>query len=579
MQRCRHLPQSTSCRVRRTLTLKHSKAMPAREIPIIRQCDCIVVLVRIHHSTVLTCRRRPLTINAWQLFATSPKAAVLSCNELCLVAIIHTCTSTRIMSTCISSLPTSPSTLPPHKGKTSRVSFALLQVQVPSSTLPKKRTLGSIYSTFLALLVIYIAAAISVFVVRNKVTLRDAAELAQKAWMLEDPQSRSMTTLKVQLQLPRPSSASSSAEPSIMFVHVGKTGGTSIGSMLRVFCESRHKKDSQDYCLQEWKQRHHLHLQGNATSTSTSTTTTTTSYPESRLSQYTRGFVHVDWVYPTADATTTATHYLISLRHPVERVISWYYYLHPINCHQVNGIPTPRQAKYSLIDKACITRRRILRSSSPQNREHQFYKRCFPTLEPFARALFWMLGNNHTDDCQQLAVETLHGHGGPSGMAGHLWANHSYYYQRYLSLLVPSKPILAVRTEHLWQDLAEIEEQQLSLGAPLLMGEVFRQQRDQEQQQPSWMQPPPQQHYYRDGKLSSEGYAALCCALYDEFQVYQQLLQSAINLDPNDKATTLRDAFQKCHATIYTLADLQQYCTILPRQASDSEPAMGKMEQ
>jgi len=225
----------------------------------------------------------------------------------------------------------------------------------------------------------------------------------------------------------------------IFFVHVGKTGGTSIGSMLKIFCQARVQEDSRQYCLDQWEQRHSI-----------DNTTNATHYNETLLSQYTHGFVHVTGWYPlpppaeSSTLTTTSTsgasasaangngspsntnhqdhqaqilqastHLLMSLRNPIDRVVSWFYYMHPRNCYtSPNGTPLPRQP-FTLIDKACITKRRM--ESSLGSREYEFYQACFPTVNELAMALD---GQRQAQQhlCHKLDRETLASQGGLNGM-------------------------------------------------------------------------------------------------------------------------------------------------------------------
>ncbi|CAB9520384.1 expressed unknown protein [Seminavis robusta] len=394
--------------------------------------------------------------------------------------------------------------------------------------------------TCFRLVIIYISAAISVFLVRINVTFRDTMDFAREV-MVEDPNN----IVGWRVMDSRSQLFNKKNDNMIVFVHPGKTGGTTIGSMLQVLCTSRTKADSREYCLNEWNDRHNNH---------NTTTSKTLVYPESQLSRSTRAFWHVNGYYPNqATVQHDASQYLISLRHPVERVISWFYYMHPINCHTVHGIPTPRQ-NYTLIDKACTTQRRIQRQQKQKqndNREERFYNQCFPTIQQFAMAFHHKTTNTISQNCQQLAHETLQGYGGPNGMAGHLWANYSFYKSR----MKPQTPILVVRTDQLWQDLQHIEQR---LGGT---GDVFAHQLELQQQQQSSSNNNNTTDYHKD-PLSSEGYAALCCAMVNtEMKSHRELLQAATNLDAQQKQDTMQQVYQKCHPTLTSWSDLKRFCS------------------
>lgn len=357
---------------------------------------------------------------------------------------------------------------------------------------------------------------------------------------------------------------SSSSDIKIAFVHPGKTGGTTIGTMLRATCEYRGVTNpaSQEHCLREWRDKH-----------------TTTAAEGSQLSQHTFGFVHGTQAFPgdPTQVLNEATHIMISLRNPIERVISWFYYMHPMNCYDgdttgdTSTNPHTRQP-YTLQDKACITKRRLEPSttrtstkkrpnpSSRPTREYSFYVTCFPTIHEFAASA----SNNHdSNQCTQLAQESLEGFGGPNGLAGHLWANYTYY-QTMLGGEALQKPLWVVRTDHLWDDLQGIDT------LPVLNGDgnVFARQRQRQEQQKREtkdMDKNGSMTYHKDAVTPTE-YASLCCALQEELAVYQQLLQAALNLSPQEQHTTFQQVLDPCGSggsddkPMRSMQDLQDSC-------------------
>ena len=466
----------------------------------------------------------------------------------------------------------------------------------PSRTPPTIRRLPTgkrkpvVPRTAQLLLGIYLLAILSVFVVRYNVTLLDTVDLAARALLLDDEH----WSLPLVFSSPSKTTTTPTTVPKIAFVHVGKTGGTTIGSFLRVTCEARTKAASRDYCLQEWRAKHTLENGTNTTD-------------ESQVSQHTFGVVHGTQSYPHANphqVLQEATHVMISLRNPIERVVSWFYYMHPLNCYDGsnndasdNASNTPRTRQpFTLPDKACITKRHLTQSTT--SRAYLFYQTCFPTINDFAHAVVVVGTHPHgqPDDnidkqCRQLAQETLAGDGGPNGLAGHLWANYTYYYHQLLLWLgesmshhVIQKPLLVVRTDHLYEDLQRIDQQVLH-GK----GQVFAWQQQQQQQQQRRGGNSPtttssssssasiQIPAYHKDVLSPNGYTNLCCALQDELQVYQQFLQAAINLSPEQQQTTLvEELLETCGASaaasttdddnsssmvlLSSLQDLKDYC-------------------
>lgn len=137
---------------------------------------------------------------------------------------------------------------------------------------------------------------------------------------------------------------------------------------------------------------------------------------------------------------------MYTLRHPVDRVISAYSFLHYNNAKQ----STFARGKHPVKD--------------------MFYKDCFPTLadldrglQPPPSTLFQQPTNiNATSwsECQQLAAEILLD-AAPGGVVGikvnlHMTLGFQYYYDRGGNHNV--KDILVICTEHLWSDMNQLDQ-------------------------------------------------------------------------------------------------------------------------
>lgn len=92
----------------------------------------------------------------------------------------------------------------------------------------------------------------------------------------------------------------------ILFVHVGKSGGETIKQVLAAGCSVMRNAKRRKDCL--------------------------TGLPNSVISDQVEGYFHCFSVQPR-NMEANATSFLFNLRHPVDRVISWYKYVHPHNCH------------------------------------------------------------------------------------------------------------------------------------------------------------------------------------------------------------------------------------------------------
>jgi len=419
---------------------------------------------------------------------------------------------------------------------------------------------------------------------------------------------------------PPPQPTSPVPVPRIVFVHVGKTGGTTIGSLLRITCEARgvYNPVARESCLQTLANKQQRQQQKEHASSVKKKDLV----EESQLSRHVVGFIHGTQAYVRSaissenDATPTtraispetllqqqqyedSNHsvILVSLRNPIQRIVSWFYYLHPNNCFQSH------KTQDALPDKACITKRQIIRQ--PHGFEAQFYSKCFPTIHEFAKSLESETTISKTgagaggvgddinkttatattgDVCQRLARAVLAGEGGPNGLAGHLWANYAFY-DRMIShaesnknnstttssggtdsnttvktatMTNSNKPILmVVRTEHLWHDLEQIDTTFLYGDGKIFQHqqELEKQQQQQQQQQKSTTSTSSsssssssknkKNHYYKD-TLSSAKYATLCCALQSELEVYYKFVTRATNLSPLEQQETLQAVLQPC---------------------------------
>jgi hypothetical protein len=157
---------------------------------------------------------------------------------------------------------------------------------------------------------------------------------------------------------------------SILFVHVGKTGGETIQWRMKLSCKLRRSVAMKEECFQYFTGE------------------------ESMLSKATIGHLHCDKLRPK-ESLARSTAFLFSVRHPVDRIVSWFQYMHPSNC--VPNIPSG----------AC----NLKKDNNPWG--IKFYQTCFPDINDLGRALVTPTTNGSMD-CSALGIETLQGNG-PEG--------------------------------------------------------------------------------------------------------------------------------------------------------------------
>jgi hypothetical protein len=301
-------------------------------------------------------------------------------------------------------------------------------------------------------------------------------------------------------------STSSSSPPSplrnILFVHVGKAGGETIKSVLHIGCASRRNRLRRQRCYQELSfQLHHV--------------------PPSILSQQVTSYLHCNTIFPSPkhlqrkknNQTIHITSYLFNLRHPVDRIVSWYYYIHPRFCRQnssmfenntntnntVNGISSSSSLSSSSSSSSfsstnCLTQLAI-KNDPIHSWEAQFFVQCFPTIHDWVQALRMNHHHHHHHDnnddtnssssssshnvthvCIQLAWATILGQVSirQSSLVAHATFNLQYYVSKTILSLQQHpqeqnnhqqqqqqhqqpREILVIRTSDLWNDLVGLE--------------------------------------------------------------------------------------------------------------------------
>lgn len=168
-----------------------------------------------------------------------------------------------------------------------------------------------------------------------------------------------------------PPGAGAGRNQTIVFVHVGKTGGETIQWRIKLSCKLRRSKLLKEECFE--------HFVGE---------------DESALSKATVGYLHCDKLRPKA-SFSNATAFMFSLRNPIDRIVSWFQYMHPDNC-----VPNrPSGACNLKLDK------------SPWGSD--FYGKCFPDINDFVRSIGEVM-TKQAVNCSALALETVRGNG-PEG--------------------------------------------------------------------------------------------------------------------------------------------------------------------
>lgn len=317
----------------------------------------------------------------------------------------------------------------------------------------------------------------------------------------------------------------------LIFVHVGKAAGETIQWRIKLSCKLRKSKILREECVRQFHGE------------------------ESSLSKATIGYLHCDKLRPP-ESITNATTFLFSIRNPVDRIVSWYQYMHPDNCFADRP------------SAAC----NLKKDNNPWG--ITFYRTCFPDVNDFVRSMGENVILMHGINCSAFALETVQGEG-PAGMlsecrgverrshslclspltkglinmalkgpSNHMHYNYFYYANRTITQF-PERNILAIRQEALWDDLRSVEW--------YLGGDP---RRPFETQGPTITHG--SEHYRYRAYLDPSLVSRLCCVIPQEIKTYMYLLEQAANLAEREKARSLKALFEGCRAASF--ADLASSC-------------------
>lgn len=269
----------------------------------------------------------------------------------------------------------------------------------------------------------------------------------------------------------------------IYYVHTGKTGGTTLGHVLRACCDwfqNAHKKKE---CFNDFHQ-----------------------FNETRLSKMTKTHHHAFTKPENHVWLPICTSFLFTLRNPIDRAVSAFDMEHTRNTNENKGV---------------------------RSRTAVFYEECFPNAEALAMVLAHKnheAVNSFGKECYTLGQSTLIGNGHISH-AQHLKQNYQLYARKTI-WKYPEREVFVVRTEHLWEDLGALN---LALGGSSSF-----------QEHVGITKTHGSESYEVKSKLSKLGRATFCCHLHQENEIYVQLIQSSVNLLMSEKQKTLNVLYEDC---------------------------------
>ena len=173
---------------------------------------------------------------------------------------------------------------------------------------------------------------------------------------------------------------------------------------------------------------------------------------------------------------------------------------------------------------------------SPQQykrgKNQRFYVDCFPGR--FNDMVEAIRGSSPDEDCKGFALDAL---SKGSRVAG----NHFFYnYQKYRKFSLgghPSHSVMVIRTEHLWDDMIRLDKR--------LGGDGYFVQEGAKRTHGSESYAPDNSTF-----IAPENSAYLCCVMYGEIEVYQELILKAVNLNDDEKRGDLVKVMRHCQMDV-----------------------------
>ena len=256
------------------------------------------------------------------------------------------------------------------------------------------------------------------------------------------------------------------------------------------------------------------------------------------------------------DGMTKSTAFLVPIRDPIDRLVSAFNYQHPNNGKRNKNCDEYNLKRYT----EWVT--------------HSFYCECFDSVNDLVniflqdddsyKQVAQFSNPNEKISCLKLADDIVMGksHYKPTSddqpndssrpglevyqqfdldlirkrkklsVIGHITMNYGYYYRRAF-LKYPEKDIVAIRTDHMWEDLQRLEY--LLGGTALVQGEAT-----------GHVTVSHGSHkYVASEKITDPNQLqGMCCVILSEAKIYMELIERAINLSEEQKKESIT-AFQK----------------------------------
>ena len=303
----------------------------------------------------------------------------------------------------------------------------------------------------------------------------------------------------------------------ITLVHIGKAGGMTVRGSTSLLCRlSPTRYDTPEKvqrCIQNFLPPHNV------------------------LDRAVQHYFHM-YAFELAELANS-TSFLVTIRNPVDRVISNFRYSHPVNCNQPKW-----DRRIATRPWGCEVREHIKKALSS---DYRLYQQCFPStgMEDLAQSVLspWpntthFIAQNWTwaqqQNCRWIARNFIQGQW-KKQPSPHMHYNYEYYRNWTLEAF-PHKEFFAIRTTSEWDDMKALD---LAMGGR----GFFRKEGRHESHGSEFFEPSP---------LSPQAYQKLCCVLEREIEMYQDFVDHMINLDEAEKEECMEDVRRKGRISDWT---------------------------
>lgn len=296
-------------------------------------------------------------------------------------------------------------------------------------------------------------------------------------------------------------------------VHIGKTGGSTLSTLLRNGCTSLVRKRP-CYIVENETIVSKLVVRTKVQVKNSCSWNFSLSHAYKPLANFQETYYHV----PDFHSLPRTTHraYIVTARDAYNRAVSAFLYHHPKNAAASQLKLTSRQEKFGPLAYGCFETLEDFAALAKTNETECNYYPYRPTAV-------------NVTDCSALACATLHG---KVRFFAHLFFN----YQKIMSMIPTDPPriLFVMRQEHYWEDWENLN---ILLGQEdpvVIPGSDFNKRNISDLELP----------VSRD--ISERRRLKLCVALQGEYHAYFRLLAAARNLQENDVMDAVQIAKSNC---------------------------------